>query len=165
MQCHLHKVCSSGGDAGLHSWVFMLLQKHQLSSPLEKQVQLPCYLYMVRLPHTGITFTIEFCYSKHCLSHVLHYIKHSTHVLNVRKALGFSPSFILQNALMAMLYVIIRQLIQASSRYKYLSRRWQNDTIETKVQPTFPLRHSNTYLYLEGALYEVFYCLRKWSIV
>ena len=40
------------------------------------------YFYMVRLPHTGITFTVELCCSKHCLSHALHWIKHSIHGLN-----------------------------------------------------------------------------------
>ena len=54
--------------------------------------------------------------------------------------------------------------IQASYRYKCLSRRWQNDVVETEVQLRFILCHLlRRHLYLEG-LYEVSYCLRKWSI-
>ena len=50
--------------------------------------------------------------------------------------------------------VIVRHLIQASSRYKCLSRRWQNDIIETEAQPRFLLCH------LTGTSYEGIYTLK-----
>ena len=52
------------------------------------------------------------------------------------------------------LQVIVRHLIQASSKYKCLSRRWQIDVIETEVQLRFLLSHSNT-------SYEGIYTLKR----
>ena len=60
--------------------------------------------------------------------------------------------------------VIIRHLIPASSRYKCLSRRWQNDAIETEAKLRFLLHHSNTSyegIYASKTLVEVSYFLRK----
>ena len=46
----------------------------------------------------------------------------------------------------------VRCLIQVSSRYDCLSRRWLNDVIETEVRPRFLLRHS-TFVYVSKYSY------------